>query len=45
MVDKVDDAGMVISFSPLKKSHPRLSQSKERREVVHIKTGTHTISI
>jgi hypothetical protein len=45
MVGKVDDAGMVTSSPPLKKSRPRLFQSKERREVGHIKIGTHTISI
>jgi hypothetical protein len=45
MFGKVDDAGMVTSSSPLKKSHPQLFQSKEMREVSHIKTGTHTISV
>ena len=44
VVAEVSNAGVVTSSSPLKKSRPRLFQSKEWREVGHIKTGTHTIS-
>ena len=44
VVAEVSDAGVVTSSSPLKKSHPRLFQSKEWRDVGHIKTRTHTIS-